>query len=145
MYTMKTNTSNTKRINLKSMPLLIIVLLIILTGCSPNHKPKSQKYETITANEAQEIMKEDTTIYILDVRTESEYASGHIPNSILLPYDEVSSQAESFITNKDSKILVYCRSGRRSKIAAGELAALGYTNVFDFGGINDWPYEITTN
>lgn len=129
----------------KSMLFLIFAALIIVTGCSSNKEANVAEYTTITAAMAQEMMAEETDLIILDVRTESEYRSGHIPNSILLPYDKIPEQAESLLTNKDSKILVYCRSGRRSAIASKELAALGYTNVYDFGGVNDWSEELTTN
>lgn len=79
---------------------------------------------------------------ILDVRTDEEYAGGHIPGAILIPHDDIANQAEETLADKDQLILVYCRSGNRSRQAAEALAELGYTNVVDFGGINDWPYEI---
>ena len=77
---------------------------------------------------------------ILDVRTEEEFAEGHIEGAILIPNDEISETAEKILTDKDQLILVYCRSGRRSKLAAENLVALGYTNVKEFGGINTWTY-----
>ena len=81
-------------------------------------------------------------VIILDVRTEEEYNSGHIENSILITVDDIESKAEELLVNKDEKILVYCRSGNRSKKAADLLVKMGYTNVYDFGGIKDWPYEV---
>ena len=78
---------------------------------------------------------------ILDVRTQEEYDQGHIPGAILIPNTEITAEAEKVLTDKDQLILVYCRSGRRSKLAAVTLAQLGYTNVKEFGGIIDWPYE----
>ena len=81
-------------------------------------------------------------IIILDVREQYEYDEGHIPNAILIPYTEIEGKAESMLPDKNKEILVYCRSGRRSKIAAESLVKLGYTNVKEFGGIIDWPYEI---
>lgn len=99
-------------------------------------------YENITAAEAKEIMDIETGYVILDVRTEEEFAEGHIEGAILIPNDEIAEKAEGILTDKDQKILVYCRSGRRSKLAAEALLALGYTNVWEFGGIIDWPYEI---
>ncbi len=126
----------------KSLLYLIMTALLSLTGCSSSNQAKSSDYKKLTAKEAQDIISEESDITILDVRTESEYLSGHIANSILLPYDLISEQAESVLPDKDQKILIYCRSGRRSEIAAKELISLGYTDVNDFGGIIDWPYEV---
>lgn len=100
---------------------------------------------SITAEEAKERMDEEADCIILDVRTEEEFAAGHIPGAVLLPDYEVSKKAESLLPDKAQLILVYCRSGRRSKLAAETLAALGYTNVKEFGGIIDWPYEVETD
>ncbi|MDY4605229.1 rhodanese-like domain-containing protein [Clostridium tertium] len=79
---------------------------------------------------------------MLDVRSEEEYNSGHIENSILIPIDKLEEEAENILNDKNKKILVYCRSGNRSKKASNILLEKGYTNVYDFGGIKDWPYEI---
>ena len=87
-------------------------------------------------------MDSEQDYVILDVRTEGEYAEGHIPGATLLPLNDVASKAESVLTDKDQLILVYCRSGNRSKQAAKTLVSLGYTNVVDFGGISSWPYDI---
>lgn len=81
---------------------------------------------------------------ILDVRTDVEFAEGHIPGAILIPDYEIKKRAEEILTDKDQLILVYCRSGRRSKNAASDLADLGYTNVKEFGGIIDWKYGTVT-
>lgn len=96
----------------------------------------------ITAKEAKNIMNSEADYLILDVRTEEEFAEAHIEGAILIPDYEIAQKAESILTNKNQLILVYCRSGRRSKIAASELAAMGYTNIKEFGGIIDWPYDI---
>ena len=96
----------------------------------------------ITAQEAKEIMDTEAGYVILDVREQEEYDEGHIPGAILIPYTQISERAEEVLTNKDQLILVYCRSGRRSKIAAEALVELGYTNIKEFGGILDWPYEV---
>ena len=101
-------------------------------------------YRQITAQEAKAIMDSGKKHVIIDARTEEEFAAGHIKNAILIPEYEVAERAESELPDKDALILVYCRSGRRSKIASEELIKLGYTNVYEFGGIIDWPYEITT-
>ena len=88
-------------------------------------------------------MMDDQEVIILDVREEDEYASGHIPDAIQLPVGSItSSTAAAVIPELDSVVLVYCRSGNRSKTASQALAELGYTNVFEFGGINTWPYEV---
>ena len=86
--------------------------------------------------------QEDENAVILDVRTEEEYNEGHIPNAILIPNTEIRERAELELTDQDQLILVYCRSGNRSKLAAAILVELGYTNVVEFGGINSWPYDI---
>ena len=79
---------------------------------------------------------------ILDTREQDEFDEGHIPGAILIPYTEIENEAEAMLPDKDKLILVYCRSGRRSKIAAESLSKLGYTNIKEFGGIIDWTYEI---
>ena len=99
-------------------------------------------YVNITAEEAKQIMDSEEGYIILDVRTQEEYDQGHIPNAILIPDTEIKNKAEEVLTDKDQLILVYCRSGRRSKLASEILVELGYTNIKEFGGIIDWPYEI---
>ena len=99
-------------------------------------------YEQITAEDAKKIMDADEEYIILDTREQNEFDSGHIPGAILIPYTEIENKAEEMLPDKDKLILVYCRSGRRSKIAAESLAKLGYTNVKEFGGIIDWPYDV---
>ena len=100
-------------------------------------------YSQISQEEARSIMDTEKDVLILDVREQDEFDQGHIPGAILLPYTEIAARAEEMLPDKNVKILVYCRSGRRSKIAAGMLSELGYTNVLEFGGIIDWPYEVT--
>ena len=99
-------------------------------------------YTSITAEEAKRLMDSETNYIIIDARTDEEFAQGHIEDAILIPEYEVAERAENELPDKDALILVYCRSGRRSKIASEELVKLGYTNVKEFGGIIDWPYEI---
>lgn len=96
----------------------------------------------ITAREAKEIMDREEDYIILDTRAQEEYDESHIPGAILIPHDEILEKAESVLTDKNQLILVYCRSGRRSKLAAEDLLKLGYTNIKEFGGILDWPYEV---
>ncbi len=98
-------------------------------------------YENITAQEAKRIMDTQTGYVILDVRTQEEYDEKHIPEAILIPDYEIREKAEGILTDKNQLILVYCRSGRRSKLASEDLLELGYTNIKEFGGIIDWPYE----
>lgn len=102
---------------------------------------ESITYEQITASEAKALMDSETDYIILDVRTEEEFNESHIEGAILIPDYEIGEKAEDVLTDKNQLILVYCRSGRRSKIAANELAEMGYTNIKEFGGIIDWPYE----
>lgn len=96
----------------------------------------------ITAEEAKEIMDTEEGYVILDVREQDEYDAGHISGAILIPYTQIEAKANEMLPDKDQLILVYCRSGRRSRIAAEALAELGYTNIKEFGGIIDWPYEV---
>lgn len=123
---------------------LTLVLLIVasLSACQKHvEQTKEESYMNITANEAKEIMDTQSDYIILDVRTEEEFAQGHIPNAILIPDYEIETKSTSMLTDKNQLILVYCRSGRRSKNAAEKLVKLGYTNIKEFGGIIDWPYE----
>lgn len=99
-------------------------------------------YQQISADEAKALMDTEKDYIIIDARTQSEYDAGHIEGAILIPEYEIAERAEKELPNKAQLILVYCRSGRRSKIAAQALADLGYTNVKEFGGIIDWKYEI---
>jgi rhodanese-related sulfurtransferase len=99
-------------------------------------------YQQITAQEAKALMVSEENYIIVDARTDSEFAQGHIEGAILIPEYEIAARAEKELPDKDALILVYCRSGRRSKIASEELVKLGYRNVKEFGGIIDWPYEI---
>ena len=129
---------------MKKLKGLIIVLSILLslfglTACSGK---SNNTYEQITAEQAKTIMDTESDYIIIDARTTEEFAEGHIENAILIPEYEIADRAEKELPDKDQLILVYCRSGRRSKIASEELVKLGYTNVKEFGGIIDWPYEI---
>lgn len=126
---------------MKKRLIILFLILILLPACGKStHKEAS--YMNITAKEAKELMDTQTDYIILDVRTEEEFKEGHIPNAILIPDDEIKDRAENLLPNKNQLLLVYCRSGRRSKLASETLADLGYTNIKEFGGIIDWPYEI---
>ncbi len=137
------------------VPAMLLAMGLLLTGCqnASGQVPATPTdavdavntaatYQKITAADAKEIMDTTEERTILDVRTQEEYAEGHIPDAILLPDYEISAKAEEVLPDKEALILVYCRSGRRSANAAQELLDLGYQNVLDFGGIIDWPYEI---
>ena len=116
---------------------------MLLTACGQaKENDQGAVYVNITAEEAKQIMDGEEGYIILDVRTQEEYDQGHIPGAILIPDTEVKEKAGEVLTDKDQLILVYCRSGRRSKLAAEALVELGYTNIKEFGGIIDWPYEV---
>lgn len=118
---------------------LFFSLLLLFTGCGGSTADNS--YQQITQEEAKEMMDTQEVI-VLDVREQNEYDSGHIPGAVLLPVGTIDEDtATAVIPEKDSTVLVYCRSGNRSKTASSTLAELGYTNIYEFGGINTWPYE----
>ena len=119
--------------------LLTLALPFGCVGCSDGG---SATYEQIDGAKAKALMDSESGYIIIDARTQSEYDEGHISGAILIPEYEIADRAEKELPDKNQLILVYCRSGRRSKIAAEELVKLGYTNVKEFGGIIDWEYEI---
>ena len=131
-----------------------IVLGVLLAGViaspagSSNSGDTTQlpaiEYKKITPEDAKARIDSGDEIIILDVRTEEEYNSGHIPNAILIPNETITDKTPDLLSNLDAEILVYCRSGNRSAQAAKKLIAIGYTNVYDFGGIIDWPYDTVT-
>lgn len=124
---------------MKRILLLLFSLLLLLAGCSGNTADSS--YQQITQEEAKEMM-DTQDVVILDVREQNEYDGGHIPGAVLLPVGTIDEAAAAeVIPDKDSTVLVYCRSGNRSKTASSKLVELGYTNIYEFGGINTWPYE----
>jgi len=126
----------------KFIPLLLSVLF--LTGCSlPGMQEGS--YRQIGMDEAITIMEEESGYIILDVRTPEEFAGKHIPGAINIPNETIGTDEIPELPDKDQLILVYCRSGNRSKQASEKLVKLGYTNVVEFGGINDWPGDTETN
>ena len=124
--------------------LLTVLLLVGLTGCgSEKERDDTASYQQITAEEAKSMMEEQPDAVILDVREQDEYDAGHIPSAVLLPVGTINEEtAASVIPEKDTVVLVYCRSGNRSKTASQALVDLGYTQIYEFGGIKDWPYEV---
>ena len=122
--------------------LLMLLTFALPLGCVGCSDGGSATYEQISGTEAKALMDSESGYIIIDARTQEEYDQGHIPGAILIPEYEIADRAEKELPDKDQLILVYCRSGRRSKIAAEELVKLGYTNVKEFGGIIDWKYEI---
>lgn len=129
---------------------VIILTAAVLAGCiQKTNKEQTEAtqvnigtYYQISQDEAKRIMDEESDYIIVDAREQSEYDEGHIKGAIVIPYTEIEQKAEELLPNKTQLILVYCRSGRRSKIAAQSLANMGYKNVKEFGGIIDWQYEI---
>ena len=111
------------------------LMAALLAACGASSKPS---YRQITADEAAQMMQEETDFVLLDVRTQEEYASGHIPGAICIPNETIGSEEIPELPDKDQLILVYCRSGNRSKQASQKLAEQDYTNVVEFGGINGW-------
>ena len=144
--------------SVKGLIFLLIISLTLFSSCSGNmNNEDSEKttanttensinnslgYEQISGEQAKHLMDTETDFIIVDARTIEEFKEGHIEGAILIPEYEIAERAEKELPNKEQLILVYCRSGRRSKIASQALADLGYTNVKEFGGIIDWQYEI---
>ena len=133
---------------MKKIILIIIILTIIIIGvvCVMNIKEKIIENEVIikhvSMNDIVQIMEENENYIILDVRTQAEYNQGHIPNAICIPNETIDENVVNKLPDKNQMILVYCRSGNRSKQAAEKLKKLGYTNLIEFGGIIDWKGEI---
>ena len=122
----------------------ILLSALMLTGCATGGNP-ANTYRQISMDEAVTMMAEETGYIILDVRRPDEFAAGHIPNAINVANESIGTNEIAELPDKDQLIMVYCRSGRRSKEAAEKLAKLGYTNIVEFGGILDWKGEIVTD
>lgn len=127
----------------KKIWILTLLAALMLVSCGRNgQETRKVPFVSITAEEAKAVMDDTEGYVILDVRTQEEYEQGHIPGAMVIPHTEVAARAETELPDKAQVILLYCRSGRRSKLAAQALAELGYANVKEFGGIQDWPYGI---
>ncbi len=135
--------------------LLLLLVLSLVTGCAKNDTPPKGSqaepsqtiggvYHKISAAEAYQMMKETGKYTLLDVRTKEEYDQSHIDGAVLIPDNEIAAKAGEQLPDHGAVILVYCRSGRRSAGAAQQLTDMGYTNVYDFGGIIDWPYDLVS-
>ena len=127
---------------MKKLTILLLAVILLPACGQAKENDREAMYVNITAEEAKTIMDTEEGYVILDTRTREEYDQGHIPGAIQISHDEITEKAEEVLTDKDQLILVYCRSGRRSKLAAEALVELGYTNIKEFGGIIDWPYEV---
>ena len=133
---------------MKKIILIIIILTIIIIGvvCIMNRKKRNIENEVIikhvSMNDIVQIMEENENYIILDVRTQAEYNQGHIPNAICIPNETIDENVVNKLPDKNQMILVYCRSGNRSRQAAEKLKKLGYTNLIEFGGIIDWKGKI---
>ena len=125
-----------------------VVVVLGLAGCAAANVASSASpagYRQVTQQEAQQMMDSETGYAIVDVRTQKEFASGHVPGAICVPNESIGTDQPSELPDLDQLIMVYCRSGNRSKQAAAKLADMGYTNVVEFGGINTWPGEVVTD
>lgn len=125
---------------------MLAFMVTCFVGCEEKNTSVSTEsqnsYIQIQMDEAIMMMEEETDYIILDVRTPEEFAEKHIPGAVNVPNESIGTEEINELQNKDQLILVYCRSGNRSKQASEKLVALGYTNVYEFGGINDWPGEV---
>lgn len=125
---------------------MLAFMVTCFVGCEEKNTSVSTEsqnsYIQIQMDEAITMMEEETDYIILDVRTTEEFAEKHIPGAVNVPNESIGTEEIKELPNKDQLILVYCRSGNRSKQASEKLVALGYTNVYEFGGINDWPGEV---
>ena len=124
----------------KLIPILLSALMF--TGCAGISDNQTNTYRQITMDEAVAMMEQETGYIILDVRRPDEFAAGHIPNAINVPNESIGTDEIPELPDKNQLIMVYCRSGRRSKEASEKLVKLGYTNIVEFGGILDWKGEI---
>ena len=133
----------------KALSILTILILLLSTGCGASDQkvdtPVENTYSQISQNEAMEMMARDDGHVVVDVRRQDEYDAGHIPGAILIPNESIGCDSPEALPDYDQIILIYCRTGNRSKQAAEKLAAMGYTNIYEFGGINTWEGDIVTN
>lgn len=132
---------------MKKYGFLFLIFIFLLTGCSASDQAAkngstADGYDQISQDEAKKMMEQDDGHIIVDVRRQDEYDAGHIPGAILIPNESIDTEPPAELPDLDQIILIYCRSGNRSKQAAEKLFNMGYTNIYEFGGINTWTGEI---
>ena len=130
---------------MKKIPILLMMTLLLTGYAVPKPATEANTYRRITMQEAVEMMEKEENYMILDVRTHEEFAAGHIPGAIVVPNETIGTEEIAQLPDKEQLIMVYCRSGNRSKQASDKLVKLGYTHIAEFGGIIDWPGEIVTD
>ena len=123
----------------KGIRALCILALLVFLPCVAF----SQGYTQITAEKARQVIASTPDVIVLDVRTEEEFLKGHLANAVRIPYNELEQRAFAELPDKNATIVIYCKSGRRSLIAAEILAKLGYAKLYEFNGIDNWPYEVS--
>lgn len=145
MRSVNDNEGRMKNSKIQRYIVIVLVMLVALSGCGNQVATETTEqvmgYRSISQDEAKRMMEQDGSFIIVDVRREDEYAEGHIPGAILIPNESINQEPPKELPEKDQVILVYCRSGRRSKEASQKLADMGYTHVYEFGGIIDWTGE----
>ena len=127
---------------MKRTVIIFFAIIVLLSGCAQPSGSTTASYKQITQEEAKEMMTKDDGHIIVDVRRQDEYDEGHIPDAILIPNESITDKQPDELPDLNQIILIYCRSGRRSKEASQKLADMGYTNVYEFGGINTWTGEV---
>ena len=129
---------------MKKFTVIFFAVIILLSGCTASQSSSDVSYTQITQEEAKVMMDKNDGHIIVDVRRQDEYDAGHIPGAILIPNESIGCDSPEALPDYDQIILIYCRTGNRSKQASEKLAAMGYTNIYEFGGINTWTGEIVT-
>lgn len=127
---------------MKRLAIVFFVIIVLLSRCAQPSNSSAASYKQITQEEAKEMMTKNDGHIIVDVRRQDEYDEGHIPDAVLIPNESITDKQPEELPDLDQIILIYCRSGRRSKEASQKLTDIGYTNVYEFGGINTWTGEI---
>jgi len=127
---------------LKRLAIIFFAIMVLLSGCAQPTGSSAASYKQITQEEAKEMMTKNDGHIVVDVRRQDEYDEGHIPSAVLIPNESITDKQPEALPDLNQTILVYCRSGRRSKEASQKLADMGYTHVYEFGGINTWTGEV---